>query len=271
MSYDGQRICAVRDEMGAEQVCAFRRGNPTRIGWYLTGLLPGFDAYTAVTAYKAAWASWEAVSGIQAVYYERAADARNDLNAGKLDGIVYIGAGRIDGPNGTLAWSMLPCSTLRVEQKYDTDEGWIAHLQPGQPPSNRIDLVRVAAHELGHALGLPHLASGNLLQPTYSRSIADPQAGDTAEIVRRYGPRRSAPPRKPEFLMQKLIDLLLRLLPSGYKTYAAAAIAALIAGLKVLETQGVLVLPPNILEILMWLAGALGLVGLRHAIAKIEQ
>lgn len=70
--------------------------------------------------------------------------------------------------------------------------------------------------------------------------------------------------------MQALIDLLTRLLPSGYKTYGAAIIAALLAANAALASQGIVFLPEQAITILTYLAAALGLVGIRHAIAKAE-
>lgn len=197
MDFDGQRICGVADAMGAEQVCAYPRGNPTRIGWYLTGIPPSLDIDSAGNAYRTAWEGWSKVCGIEAVYFDRSSEAMGAYNAGLLHGLVVIGAGHIDGPSGTLAWSELPCGTRRCKQQYDTGEKWIVHLHPGPPPSNRIDLVRVAMHEIGHAIGISHIAAGNLLQPTYSTVIGTPQGGDIAEAVKRYGPPVAKPAPQP--------------------------------------------------------------------------
>ncbi len=70
--------------------------------------------------------------------------------------------------------------------------------------------------------------------------------------------------------MQKLIDLLAKLLPANYKTYAAATIAALLAFNAALASQGVVFLPEQAVTILTYLAAALGLVGIRHAIQKAQ-
>lgn len=60
-------------------------------------------------------------------------------------------------------------------------------------PTNVIDLCRVAVHELGHMIGIPHLSVGNLMAPTYSTGIATLQGGDIAEAVSRYGPPVNPP------------------------------------------------------------------------------
>ena len=70
--------------------------------------------------------------------------------------------------------------------------------------------------------------------------------------------------------MQKLIDLLMSILPGQGKTYAAAAIAALLAANAALASGGIMFLPEQAVTILTYIATALGLVGLRHAIAKSE-
>lgn len=52
---------------------------------------------------------------------------------------------------------------------------------------------------------------------------------------------------------------------SGWKTYIAAALAAFVAANKVLH-----LVPPEIETTILAIAGALGLYGLRSAIAKVE-
>lgn len=198
MDYDGTIICGadpLRLAMAESQVCAFPRnrdGGPVRIGWYYTGILPGWSEGNQRAAFVEAWQAWEEVCGLQAIWFDSSSKALGYHADGKLEGIVAINTVRLDGASGVLADSYLPCGTVRIRQRYDTSEAWI---NAERPPSNRIDLVRVAAHEIGHAIGLPHIANGNLLQPMYSTAIRKPQSGDIAEAVRRYGPRRApAPP-----------------------------------------------------------------------------
>lgn len=88
---------------------------------------------------------------------------------------------------GVLADSGLPYGATpqtQIPQRYDIAEAW-----------DDVMLLAVATHELGHAIGLSHLSSGNLLAPIYDRRITKPQAGDIAEVVRRYGtPAPKVPP-----------------------------------------------------------------------------
>ena len=70
--------------------------------------------------------------------------------------------------------------------------------------------------------------------------------------------------------MQRIIDLLAGLIPQNYKTYGAAAIAALLAFDAALKASGVVFLPDGAVTILTYLAAALAAMGIRHAIAKAE-
>lgn len=72
----------------------------------------------------------------------------------------YPGLGAFDGTNGTLAHNMggpdpgNNCGNQGADVHFDEDENWTDAIQAnGNQP---IDLVTVAAHELGHALGLFH-------------------------------------------------------------------------------------------------------------------
>lgn len=82
-------------------------------------------------------------------------------------------------------------------QRFDHMETWCYVSGTAVPRDMRIDLGRVACHELGHVLGIPHIQAGNLMQPTYSYSIWTPQAGDIAEAQGRYGKPVNAPPTPP--------------------------------------------------------------------------
>lgn len=93
-------------------------------------------------------------------------------------------------PGGTLADSEVPCGPDRpLKQRYDKSEEW-GIFNNNDP--RRIDLTRVVCHEIGHAIGIFHIGSGNLLAPTYSE-ITHPQTGDITEAMRRYGPPQAGP------------------------------------------------------------------------------
>lgn len=112
--------------------------------------------------------------------------------------MIVLGKRAIDGPYGVLAESELPCGRVKqCRQWYDTGEQWAIFTGSG-PGGKRIDLVRVMAHELGHALGMNHIGAGNLLAPVYSANIWLPQKGDIAEMVGRYGTPAPAKPSDPQ-------------------------------------------------------------------------
>jgi hypothetical protein len=99
----------------------------------------------------------------------------------------------MDGQNGVLAESQLANGQSGQKwQRYDSGERWV---NAERPNNFEIDLARVACHEIGHFIGIPHISQGNLLQPTYDVRIRKPQAGDIREAQARYGkPSPTAPP-----------------------------------------------------------------------------
>jgi hypothetical protein len=158
----------------------------TRLTWFQQIVYPNVDPAVVEAHYAQAWRQWEEVCGITAAQVTDQTQAR-----------VVATAGKIDGPGNILAESELPCgaaATTQLSQTFDVaDEGT---LSPGDL------MVACMCHEIGHALGLSHAVpgSGNLMEPIIS-SISAPQAGDIAEVVRRYGAPASssvpaaAPPR----------------------------------------------------------------------------
>lgn len=137
---------------------------------------PGMSAEECDAAFRAAAESWNAVCGLRL--------APGDWSTSNI----WAEAARIDGRNGTLAYSYLPCgnvhSRTRLQQRYDTGDGW-----------DRRKLQGVAAHEQGHAIGLDHGPTGALMQP-YWNGILTPQKWDIAQVKSRYG-NPSAPPSPP--------------------------------------------------------------------------
>lgn len=152
------------------------------VKWAIVGQLPGLSFQGFKEAAEKAWMMWMKVCGIRLQFVD------NPQQANILMGIQTI------GPGGVLADSELPgpgtTQRSQLKQRYDTQEAWVIS---ENPPQNKIDLVRVIAHEGAHALGVGHIANGNLLAPYYSSKIGVPQSGDIMEMVIRYGTPQSNP------------------------------------------------------------------------------
>lgn len=170
MNFDGTKVCGVPDHAGSAD-CQW----PMRdVAVFASGQLGQVDLDAAT---RQALDGWNKVCGINL-----------SVTTNRRTSNVVITQGGIDSGGGTLAWSELPCfgggAIRQLTQKYDTGEVWtIAE----NPPANKIDAVRVICHEVGHAIGISHIADGNLMAPVYSASLRWPQRGDIAEARARYG------------------------------------------------------------------------------------
>lgn len=158
----------------ADTVCKW----PHRDIKYFANLtLPGITNEQAKQAFDIAFAQWAGVCNIEPT----PVDAPEKANI-----LARSGAGKkhgLDARGGTLAWSELPCGVhenIQLDQMYDEAEAWSFNMA-----------VAVICHELGHALGLPHLANGNLMAPYYDPNITEPQEGDIREIQDLYGKRKT--------------------------------------------------------------------------------
>jgi len=137
--------------------------------------LPGMTDAQVKEAYDIAFSQWAKVCAIEPMRV----DGPNNANIYAQSGVGK--ANGLDDRGGTLAWSELPCGVaenVQLDQMFDEAEAWSFNMA-----------VAVICHELGHALGLPHLENGNLMAPYYDPNVTVPQKGDVKEIVKLYGKR----------------------------------------------------------------------------------
>jgi len=130
-----------------------------------------------------AFNSWTEVCNVKFIRTNKTKSANIVLDTG--DGA----ESNFDGPGGTLAWAYLPGTHNYAGQllmKFDEKETWITD------PSKRGCLLQnVAAHEIGHILGLHHSdKDGALMAPHYNPSIITPQENDDIPRIQSlYGKR----------------------------------------------------------------------------------
>jgi|GEM_PF-1086226 len=134
-----------------------------------------------------AFAAWSAVAGLT---FTEVADGGGAVNAagpaGSL-GNIRVGTHDIDGPSGILAYAYSPVGGGAFgDMFFDNSENWTVNSIDGD--TSTIDIFFVAAHELGHSLGLDHtFVPNSLMNPFYQESLIGPQADDIAGMQFLYG------------------------------------------------------------------------------------
>ncbi len=175
------RMCKLPDKMTlGVQICKFAT---TSVRWCLVQQIPGLSPQDVQAVFTKAWQQWADVSGLRPTQVADATLAN-----------VLTGSRAIDGPSKVLAESELPCGVAKVSQWFDSAERW----SNGPGPSNTINLVAVACHEIGHALGLEHTNDGGLMDPFYNAAVTKPRGGqELAAIQLRYGKPSPSPDPTP--------------------------------------------------------------------------
>jgi hypothetical protein len=182
-------FCALPENIGGVgrgQMRQWRRD--VEIGWAVRRPVAGFALEEMESVILTAMELWEAVSGVKTV-----------MSPTGSPNIIFD-VDRIDGRNGVLAQAELPQpnqtrGTLRCW--FDVGEHWVL---AKNPPPGKMDLLRVACHEIGHNLGMGHAPrnSQNLMAPSVS-GIREPMPDwDIPQVVARYGETSVDPPTDPD-------------------------------------------------------------------------
>ncbi|XP_060682654.1 collagenase 3-like [Hemiscyllium ocellatum] len=169
---------------------------PGRIKWLHNNLTyriinytPDITSSEVVTAIKAAFKMWSDVTSLK---FTRISNGIADIMISFAFGVHNDGY-PFDGPNGILAHGFPPGPNLGGDIHFDEAETWTMD-------SREYNLFLVAAHEIGHALGMAHSRDvGALMFPTYTYSSMQEfrlPYDDVAGIQALYGSSSNYDPKR---------------------------------------------------------------------------
>jgi hypothetical protein len=167
----------------AEFVLQGSKWNKTQLTYAFQNFSPDLSQAQIRSAIQQAFGLWAAVTPL--TFKEVSAAVPHDILIRFASGNHGCGS-NFDGVGGVLAHAYYPPpggGSQAGDTHFDESELWTVNL----PPTG-IDLVTVAAHEFGHALGLAHSTiSGALMYPYYGGAHRKLEADDVAGIQALYG------------------------------------------------------------------------------------
>ncbi len=177
-------------------------GTGATVTWSLMGGALNLDAGPSIamstfmpTGYLAeinrAFTAWALVANINFVQVDDNGLAYNDPNAVDVD--IRIGGGGNLAPT-TAAHAFVPINTVILgpsasagDIHFNANRTWELGLTLNDP---KLSIFQVAAHEIGHAIGLNHtFVPGSLMNELYTEAFSGPQADDIAGAQFLYGAR----------------------------------------------------------------------------------
>ena len=174
---------------------------------------------------RQAFALWQASAGIQ--FSEAVPGQKADILIGWYAG-AHGDPDPFDGPGGVLAHASFPnpYRAVQVRLHFDDQEFWV------DSTSRDVDLLTVAAHEIGHALGLGHSRDpAALMYPQYLGPHRRLGQGDVAGVQALYGSPAVLveQPNQPAAIEPRLEDFLTALILAEIKAFETRD-STLIAG-----------------------------------------
>lgn len=184
-----QPRCANLDSPGvADFTTSGRRWATNNLRYAFQNYTPDIPNSAIVTAIEQAFALWAAHTPLR---FTRVA-----MSAGPEIVIRFVAGNHgdgapFDGPGHVLAHAFYPSvppapvTPIMGDAHFDEAETWTVNVPTG---AGKIDLVTVAAHEFGHALGLGHSSvSGALMAPFYGGPFRKLSSDDIGGIQKLYG------------------------------------------------------------------------------------
>jgi len=165
------------------------------INYYFVNGTGKLDGNIERDAVRQAFALWSAQTPLKFTEVSNEADA--DISIGWASG-EHGDGDPFDGPGDILAHASFPnpYDDSQVFLHFDDDERWV------NSDTQNVDMLTVAAHEIGHTLGLAHSSAPNaLMYPSYSGPHRFLDDDDVAGVQELYGlasdpaPAPEAPPQ----------------------------------------------------------------------------